>query len=435
MRRRGLLSYAVAWGSTVRAGGWRAALGVLAGLALLGAWTAPLWAQAPRDPIKIGVLLGLGHPALALMANQALEGTRIAADEINAAGGILGRQIELIVRDDKGDPAEGARQTRGLIEREGVFALIGSTSSAVALANSEVAKEKRVPYISSVGSAPLTAHKGHRYVVNVVPAGTVLSLRPFVHLFKDRGWKRIYFVGADYAFVRANFDDLTSYLSMAFPEAKVVGQQWPKFGETNYLPNITAMLAATRDFDVMLQLFYGGDFINFTRQASEAGLYNRVKAKTGGVPTADVLAALKGSMPKGFITIDIYPYYRVDTPLNKRFVEKIKARGQVPGFMTSLGYSYLSAMKMALEKAGAADREKMLDAFDGGIPFQAPAGKVVIRGCDHQAFGPVWIGETDDVPGEGLRGIMKDVRVIELEDYDKLRLYYTCEEVAKLRRP
>jgi branched-chain amino acid transport system substrate-binding protein len=369
------------------------------------------------------------------MANQALEGTRIAAEEINAAGGILGRPIELIVRDEKGDPAESARQARDLIDREKVFALLGTTGTAFALAVSEVTKEKKVPYITYVGSTPLTAQRGHRYVVNVVAGGQVLSLRPFVQLFKERGWKRIYFAGADYAFVKANFQDLTGYLPAVFPEAKLVGQQWPKFGETNYLPNITAILTATRDFDVMLQLFFGGDFINFTRQSSEAGLYDRVKAKTGGVPTADVLAALKGSMPKGFITNDIYPYYRIDTPLNKRFVEKVKARGQIPGFMAQNGWASVQALKTTLEKAGAVDREKMMDVFDRGISFETPAGKLVVRGCDHQTFGPVWIGETDDVPGEGFRGIMKNVWLIAPEDYDKLRLYYTCEEVAKLRRP
>jgi len=387
---------------------------------------------APGPPIKLGFIAPTGFPAYAILAKHAIEGAKLAVEEIEAAGGILGRPLELVFRDDKADPAEGARQARDLIEREGVFALIYQISSAVALAISEVAREKKVPYYANVSSIELTADAGHRYVWRLPAHTTTQYARTFGALLKERGWRRIYWAGADYAWPQRLFKDLKDYIAEAWPEAEIVGEQWPKLGEKDYTPNLTLIAGAVGTFDVLLQIFIGGDQVGFTKQANAFGLYEKVKA--AGITDLLVAQALKEDMPKGYLGNDAYPFWIIDNPRSKAFVEKFRAKtGEWPNMFAPFGYESVHAYAAALKRAGAIDREKMIDALDG-LTLDTVWGKATIQGCDNQGRHPVYLGETDDVRiGDATyRLISKNIRVFTPEEFPAMAL--SCEEVAKLRK-
>ena len=136
---------------------------VLSGLLIL--WSAlPLPVPAQQETIKIGVIYGLGG-ASAPYTKPAITGHEIAVDEINAKGGLLGRKLQLVIRDDQSKPDVGVREARELIVKEKVDFLMGVIHSGVALGISEVAKEYKKIYLNTIAkTAALTEEKGHRYV-------------------------------------------------------------------------------------------------------------------------------------------------------------------------------------------------------------------------------------------------------------------------------
>lgn len=381
----------------LRKGGMGTALGLLVGLAVLLFSAAPAPAQAPREPIKIGVLSELGLPAYAKLARHQVAAAEIAAEEINAAGGILGRPVRLIVRDSKAAPAEGVRQARDLLEREGVFALYHTGSSAVALAVSEVAREKKVPFNASSASVEITADQGHRYVLRTLPNNlSTMNARVIVRHSQERGWKRLYFIGADYAWPQRVYKDLKEHMAAAAPDMRMVGEQWPKLGATDYSPQISAIAAAAKDIDLLVQMFIGGDFITFNRQAFAFGLWDRVRTiGIGGILEA---GALKTDLPKGFLSLDSYPFWLIERPVNKAFVTKFRGKvGEWPNLFAPNGYEGVWLFAELIEKAGVVDREKLIDAIDGLEFKHSLRGKVVGRGCDNQFLASQYVGEVDDV--------------------------------------
>lgn len=414
-------------------GGLGTALGLLVGLAVLGTSAVPASAQA-REPIKIGFLSELGLPAYAKLARHHVAGAEIAVEEMNAAGGVLGRPVRLIVRDSKGAPAEGVRQARDLIEREGVFALAHSGSSAVALAISEVAREKKVPFNGVVASVELTADAGHRYVLRTLPSNlSTMNARIAVRVAQERGWKRIYFIGADYAWPQRVYKDLKDHMAEAAPDMRMVGEQWPKLGATDYSPQISAIAGAAKDIDLLVQMFIGGDFITFNRQMSAFGLWGRVRSLgIGGILEA---GALKDDLPKGFLSLDNYPFWLIDQPVNKAFVTKFRSKvGEWPNLFAPGGYETWVFAEL-IEKAGVVDREKLIDAIDGHEFKHSLRGPIVGRGCDNQYLASQWVGEVDDVrlpDGQTYRII--GPKSVEYTMKNFPRLFLSCEEVRKLRR-
>src|SRR6185436_18091618 len=204
---------------------------------LAGLLALPLAAEAQKT-IKVGMPMPLSGPP-ALFGEPASKGAQMFVDEINAKGGVLGRKLELIVRDSKADANEAVRQARELILKDNVEFLVGTLTSAEGPAVSVVAKENKIPFIAPIPKTDqLTApDKLHPYVFRVA-ANTTMEGRSAAEIVARWPVTRVATMSFDYAYGQDVTKAFVEHLKKIKPSAEIVDQQWPKLGEQDYNPFI-----------------------------------------------------------------------------------------------------------------------------------------------------------------------------------------------------
>jgi branched-chain amino acid transport system substrate-binding protein len=223
---------------------------------------------ADKQPIKIGLLYSLSGLA-AVYTQGTVIGHEIAAEEINAKGGVLGRKIEYVVRDDKLKPGEAVKEFRRMVTRDQVGFVMGVISSGVALAVSEVAKEMKVLFVDTIAqTAALTEEQGHPYVVRTTTNSTIIGRSAALAAAKGP-WKTYYFIGPDYEWGHRVNADFWDFLQQKKEGVQKIGELWPKLGERDFSSHITTMLNAKPD--AVFSSIWGGDLIAFIKQANTYG--------------------------------------------------------------------------------------------------------------------------------------------------------------------
>ena len=275
-------------------------------LAMLGGVLAPLVAQA-KEPVRIGFPIPLSGPT-AIYGQPILAGAKMAAAEIDAAGGVLGRQLEILPRDSKANPDEAVRVARELILKDNVDFLIGTLTSAEAPAVSTIAKENHVILIAPAAKlTDLTSPPNlHPYIFRVSSTTLAEGRTAAAIMSKWPNIKRIATIAPDYTYGRQAIGDFVAYLRKLRPDIQIVDQQWPRLGEPNLTPFITAQLSAHPDAVMCDE--YGGDFITLVKQATPLGYFKAVNNRLidgGEVGSVDIAKALGDSYPYG-ITADAY---------------------------------------------------------------------------------------------------------------------------------
>ena len=200
---------------------------IIAGWFLFG-YSADLATAA--EPIRIGIT-DTYVGAAAAFTEPALVGWKLVVEEINASGGLLGRQVELIVRDDKAKTSEAVANARELVFQKKVHFLGGTILSSVSLAVSEFAKKNKVLFMSTQAMSPLvTGAKGHRYVtsscLNTVGAGPAVA-----KVAVKQGWTKFWVIGEDYEYGHAVWESFWNAVKKINPNAKLLGEAWVKVGE------------------------------------------------------------------------------------------------------------------------------------------------------------------------------------------------------------
>lgn len=344
------------------------------------------------EPIKFGFVHSLSGGIGQVYGVPDLAGVKMAVDEINRAGGVLGRPLEVTERDDKLSPETGVREAKDLVLSKNVSWIQGNVSSAVALAISAYAKEAKVPYITTTAqSAAITGEKGHRYVFRISTNTTNYCRSIANAAAKQWGGKKVFIIGPDYEYGHRSKQDFMDAYTKLVPDAKVVGELWPKLGNQDWTPYISKIMATDADF-VYCSL-WGGDVISFTKAAINFGYFDRVKHCGQDWGNMEALSKMdKQVYPKGVLGGSHYPYWLIDNPVSNRVAPKfVKETGMYPGLSIS-GYTTVYAMKQAIEKAGSTDTEKVIDALEK-IEIDSPVGKLAVRACDHQAMWPFWVGK------------------------------------------
>jgi len=352
------------------------------------------------EPIKFGFLHSLSGGTGQVYGIPDLEAVKIAVDEINKAGGILGRPLEVIPRDDKLNPENAVREAKDLILNQKVQWIQGTVSSAVALAVSAYCKEAKVPFIiTTAQSAAITEEKGHRYVFRISTNTESYTRSVATGAAKDWGGKKIFIIGPDYEYGHKSKADFMEAYTKLVPEAKVIGELWPKVGNQDWTPYISKIMSAGADF-VYCSL-WGGDVISFTKAAWAFGYFDRVKHCGQDWGNMEALSKMgKDIYPKGSIGGSHYPYWLINNPISNAYWPKFnKASGMYAGLSVT-GYTTVYALKQAIEKAKAVDIEKFINALEG-MELNTVVGKIQIRACDHQTLWPFWVGPvtvTADLP-------------------------------------
>jgi branched-chain amino acid transport system substrate-binding protein len=353
---------------------------------------APAWSA---QTVKVGFVYIMSGP-FAAYGQFAKKGAELAVAEINAAGGINGHQVEAYFEDSTGKPDVAIRALRKLVFQEKVDFLIGLDSSGVAKTVVPSIPQMKTPLIITHAATPdVTGSVCNRYVFRV-SVNLAQNVKAAALLAAETDVKTWTTIGPDYAFGHQSWEYFEKYLKEIKPGAGFLPRDdvaFPPFKTTDFNPYINKIMQSKAD-GVLVSL-WGGNLIDFVRQAKEMGFFDgkRQVLVTLGAAT-EVLTALGDKMPEGLWVGTRYWFLANDSQRNKDFVKAYKDRyGDYPSYNAHGAYGALYTYKAAAEKAGTIDKEKIIDALEG-ITVELPVGAITLRAEDHQALTDVTWGKT-----------------------------------------
>jgi branched-chain amino acid transport system substrate-binding protein len=354
---------------------------------LAAALVAPLTTHAQKS-IKVGFPMILSGPG-ALFGEPALKGAQMYVEEINAKGGVLGRKIELIARDSKGNADEAVRVARELVLKENVDFLVGTLTSAEGPAVSVVAKENKIVFIAAIPKTDqLTApDKLHPYVFRV-SANTTMEGRSAAEIVAKWPVTRIGTISPDYAYGQDATKSFVEHLKKIKPSVEIVDQQWPKLGETDYTPFINAQLA--KKPEAVFSSLWGGHFVTFAKQAKPLKYFDAIKFNFIGVGEAGSPESTKSAgqdYPVGIWgnSYDAF-YWQGAPPAHKDYIARLSKflNTEYPSSWPIQGYLGMQFLVAAITKAKSTDSDKVSAALMG-LTVETPVGPMTIRAKDHNA--------------------------------------------------
>jgi len=382
----------------------RVVLSTLAGVWL--GWAATSVAQA--QTIRLGEINE--YKQFPAFLEPYRKGMDLAVEEINRGGGVLGRQIEIVSRDDNGNPGDAVRAADELLSREKAVMLMGTFASNVGLAVADLAKQRKVVFLAS---EPLTDkivwENGNRYTFRL-RASTYMQtamLVPEAARLAKRRWAIVY---PNYEYGQAATATFKQQLSALQPGVEFV-EQATTLGKIDAGPVVQALIDAKPD--AIFSSLFGPDLARFVREGELRGLFKDrpVLNLLGGEP--EYLDPLKDEAPAGW-WVTGYPWYAIATAEHKRFLDAYQAKYKdYPRLGSVVGYSSVRAAAAALQKAGSTDSEALADAFPG-LAFDTPFGRVTFRAIDHQSTMGAFVGRTAVRDG---KGVMVDWRYADGKDF------------------
>ena len=339
------------------------------------------------------------------------KGMELALDEVNAGGGVLGRKLEIVSRDDNGTPGDAVRVAEELTAREKVVMLMGTFPSNVGLAVADYAKQRKVPFLAA---EPLTDkivwESGNKYTYRL-RASTFMQTAMLVPEAAKLGKKRWAIVYPNYEYGQSATAAFKKQMNAQQSGGLVFIEQAVPLGKIDPGPVVQALLDAQPD--AIFSSLFGPDLARFVREGQLRGLFKDrpVFNLLGGEP--EYLDPLKDEAPVGWYVTG-YPWYAIDTPEHRKFLAAYQARfNDYPRLGSVVGYSTVIAAAEAIRKAGSTDPEKIVAALSG-LTFGSPFGNVTFRPIDHQSTMGAYVGRTAVKDG---KGVMVDWRYADGKDY------------------
>ncbi len=373
----------------------------------------PLTADAQK-PIKVGfpmIMSGAG----ALFGEPASKGAQMFVDELNARGGVLGRKVELVIRDTKGNADEAVRVSRELVLKENVDFLVGTLTSAEGPAVSVVAKENKVVFIAPIPKTDqLTApDKLHPYVFRVA-SNTTIEGRSAAEIVAKWPVTRVATMSFDYAYGQDVTRAFVEHLKKIKPGVEIVDQQWPKLGEQDYNPFINAQMA--KKPEAVFSSIWGGFFVTYSKQARAVGMFGALKYHFIGVGEAaspETTKSMGADYPTGIWGNSYDAFYSSETAAHRDYVARLSKylKDEYPSSWAIQGYIGLQFLTEAIKKANSTDADKVSKALLG-LTVDTPAGRLTIREKDHQANRGQLYGKTTKDPKYPF-AIMKPVTYVD----------------------
>lgn len=358
-------------------------------LALLG---APVHAA---EPIVIGELNS--YTRLAAFTEPYRKGWTLALEQVNAQGGLLGRPVEIVARDDLGDPAAAIRIAEELFN-DGAVMVFGGFLSNVGLAIADLANQKGFFYLASEPlSDALVWSKGNRFTYRLRPSTHMQTAMLAVEAAKLEG-TRWATVAPNYAYGRDAVEAFQASLLALRPDVVFVDSQWPPLFRIDAGSTVRAVERAKPDG--IFNVTFAGDLAKFVREGALRRTFeNRmVVSLLSGEP--EYLEPLGAEAPEGWIVTG-YPGVDVDTPAHDAFeTAYIDRWAEAPKTGSIVGYNSILTIKAAIEAAGSVETEAMLAAMEGLVVPTSPSGPFTYRAADHQATMGAWVGRTALVDGQ-----------------------------------
>lgn len=380
---------------------------ILAGAGM--ALGAPALGRAQAGPIRIGEINSYtAQPAFLLPYRN---GWTLALEQVNAAGGINGRRLETVHRDDGGKPEDAVRLAGELANAEKVALLAGGFLSNVGLAISDYANQNRMLYLAS---EPLTDalvwSRGNRYTFRL-RASTYMQSAMLVEQAAKLPAKRWACVAPNYEYGQSAVRWFKELLTRARPEVAFVAEQFPALGRIDAGATVQALAAANPE--AIFNVTFGADLTNFVRQGLTRGLFEgrRVVSLLTGEP--EYLDPLQDEAPENWIVTG-YPWDQLNTPEHAAFRDAYRKRwNDHPRLGSVVGHDTVMAIAAMLRKAPAVESEAMVDAM-AGLRFGSVFGPVEFRAIDHQSTMGAFVGRTVLKNG---RGTMADWHYADGQDF------------------
>ena len=378
---------------------------LLAGSAALGAPAIVRAQSLPTGPIRIGEINS--YTAVAAFTLPYREGWELALSQVNAAGGVLGRKLEVVSRDDAGRPQDAVRIAGELLNEDKVDLLAGGFLSNVGLAISDFALQHKRLYVAS---EPLTDalvwDKGNRTCFRLRPS-TYMQAAMLVEDAAKLKATRWVSVAPNYEYGTSAVKWFKQLLAARRPDVSFVAEQYPEFGHIDAGATVAALQAAKPE--AIFNVTFGPDLTNFVRQGNTRGLFEGrgVVSMLTGEP--EYLEPLGDETPQGWLVTG-YPVDSVTDPANTAFIAAYRERvHQTPKMGSVVGYSLIRSIVAGIVKAGTTDTEALCNALPGAT-FTTPFGQVTWRAIDHQSTLGTYVGRT---ALKGGKGTMVDWRYVD----------------------
>jgi branched-chain amino acid transport system substrate-binding protein len=365
----------------------------------------PVLPVMAQNVIKIGEINS--YKAQPAFLDPYKKGMELAVEEINAKGGVNGKQLQLITRDDNASPGDAVRAAEELLSREKVDVLSGAFLSHIGLALGDFAKQRKVFFLAG---EPLTDkmvwQNGNRYTYRL-RASTymqVAMLVPEAAKLKKKRWAVVY---PNYEYGQSAAATFKQLLKAAQPDVEFVAEQAPALGKID--AGSVAQALADAKPDAIFNVLFATDLAKFVREGNTRGVFQgrEVVSLLTGEP--EYLEPLKDETPNGWIVTG-YPWYGVQTPEHKAFYLAYHRKyNDHPRLGSVVGYSMIQALAAGIGKAKSTETEKLVTAFSG-LNFTTPFGKATFRKQDNQSTMGAFLGRTKN---DGGKGVLVDYRYID----------------------
>ncbi len=390
-------------------------------IALVAVAATALSARAhAQDTIKIGELNSYkSQPAFLEPYKRGIE---LAVDEINKSGGVLGKKLDVISRDDGGNPGDAVRVAEELVTREGVNILVGTFLSNVGLAVTEYAGKNKVFFSAAEPlTDKITWQNGNKYTYRLRSSTymQVAMLMPDIVAAKKKRWALVY---PNFEYGQSAVEAFKKLLKEKQPEAEIVTEQAPPLGKVD--AGAVAQAIDDAKPDAIFNVLFGPDLAKFVREGSTRGVFqNRfVASLLSGEP--EYIDPLRDEAPVGWLVTG-YPWYAIATPEHKAFLDAYQARfHDYPRLGSVVGYVTIKSIAAGIAKAGSTDTDKLIAAFEN-LKIDSPFGPFVYRASDHQATMGAYVGKTALKDG---KPVMIDFKYV-----DGAAVLPSDDEVKKLR--
>jgi len=374
-------------------------------IAAAAACSAAAFCASAQDVIRIGELNS--YKAQPAFLGPYKQGMALAVEQINQAGGVNGKKLELVIRDDNANPGDAVRAAQELIAREKVDVLTGTFLSHVGLAVSDFAAHNKRFFLAS---EPLTDKivwaEGNHYTYRLRNSTymQVAMLIPAAVKMNKKRWALVY---PNYEYGQSAVATFKTLLRQAQPDVEFVVEQAAPLGKID-AGNVVQALADARP-EAMFNVLFATDLTKFVRAGTQRNLFAGLPVVSMLTGEPEYLDALGAETPTGWVVTG-YPWYAIDTPEHQAFLTAYQKRfNDYPRLGTVVGYSTIKSLAAGIVKAGSTDSEALVQAFKG-LQVDTPFGPVTYRGLDHQSTMGAYVGTLAVKDG---KGIMTDIKYVD----------------------
>lgn len=327
------------------------------------------------------------------------KGMELALEEINSSGGLLGKKVEIISRDDNANPGDAVRVAEELVSREKVDVLTGTYLSHIGLAVTDFSKQKKFFFLAA---EPLTDkvvwQNGHKYTYRLRPSTymQVAMLVPEAAKMKKKRWALVY---PNYEYGQSAAATFKKLLKELQPDVEFVAEQAPPLGKVD-APSVTQALVDAKP-DAIFNVLFGADLAKFVREGETRSLFKGrdVFSMLTGEP--EYLDPLKDEAPANWYVTG-YPWYGINTTEHKRFLDAYQKKFKdYPRLGSIVGYGAIASLAAGIKKAGSTNSDKLVEAFKG-LQVDTPFGRITYRAQDHQSTLGAYVGRTAVKDGKGV---------------------------------